>query len=41
LGGIFVRHKYPPDRIFNIDETSDQAVMTAEMVVAIRGTKQV
>ena len=41
LGAIFVRHKYPPDQIFNIDETNDQTVMAAEMVVAIRGTKQV
>ena len=27
LGALFVRNKDPPDRIFNIDETSDETVM--------------
>ncbi|XP_032779278.2 MFS-type transporter clz9 [Daphnia magna] len=41
LASIFARHQYPPHRIFNIDETSNQTVMAPETVVAIRGTKQV
>ncbi|EFX75902.1 hypothetical protein DAPPUDRAFT_249755 [Daphnia pulex] len=41
LGGVFARHQYPPDRIINIDESSNQLVMAPETVVAIRGIKQV
>ena len=41
LAGVFVGHQYPPHRISNIDETSNQTVKAPETVVANRGTKQV
>lgn len=41
LADIYSKHKFQPDRIFNLDETGIKTVVQAPNVVARKGTKQV
>jgi hypothetical protein len=41
LSGILEKHRFTPDKIYNLDETANTTVHTPDKIVACKGIKQV